>query len=203
MLVSRRCVAIRARAIGSGTADAWDSSLGARTESSGQAPGGVHRAESLASERHCASPRLPRKKILPQRSSSPTTRVLLRYTALQIPGFVACLLGAIAAHEWLGVPIEIAAGAVLVWIVKDAALFPFVRAAYEPAPGRPHGDLLDAIGIAHDGLSDQEGYIRLGPELWRARRAPGCPPLAPGEAVRVVGVDGLTLTVDSVSSRSA
>lgn len=138
-----------------------------------------------------------------QRSPSPTARVLLRYAALQIPGFVACLLGAIAAREWLGIPDEIAVGAVLVWIVKDAALFPFVRAAYEPAPGRPHGDLLDAIGIAHDGLPDREGYVRLGPELWRARRAPGCPPLAPGEAVRVVGVEGLTLTVDSTSARSA
>lgn len=132
-----------------------------------------------------------------RRSSASTGRVLLRYTALQIPGLVACLLGTIAAHEWLGVPIEVAVGAVLVWIVKDAVLFPFVRAAYEPAPGRPHGDLLHAIGIAHDGLPDREGYIRLGPELWRARRASGCPPLAPGEAVRIIGVEGLTLIVES------
>jgi membrane protein implicated in regulation of membrane protease activity len=140
---------------------------------------------------------------VPQSLSSSNARVLIRYTALQIPGWVACLLGAVAAREWLGVPTEIAVGMVVVWIVKDAALFPFVRAAYEPGSRRPHGDLLDAIGIAHDGLPDREGYIRLGPELWRARRAPGCPPLGPGEAVRVVGVDGLTLDVESASSRSS
>lgn len=182
---------------------AWDSSLGAEAASFGVAASGIARLEPLASERLRGSRGLPRKEFVAQRSSSPTARVLLRYMALQIPGLVACVLGAIAAHEWLEVPLEIAVGTVLLWIVKDAVLFPFVRTAYEPAPGRPHGDLLDAIGIAHDGLSDQEGYIRLGPELWRARRAPGCPPLAPGEAVRVVGVDGLTLTVDSASSRSA
>lgn len=168
-----------------------------RLDREGETPGEADRGNSI---------RAPRREQTAakaaRRPSASTVRVLLRYTALQIPGLVACLLGAIAAREWLGVPIEVAVGAVLVWIVKDAVLFPFVRAAYEPDPGRPHGDLLDAIGIAHDGLPDREGYIRLGPELWRARRASGCPPLAPGEAVRVIGVEGLTLIVESDSLRS-
>lgn len=116
---------------------------------------------------------------------------------LQLPGLVACILAAMAAHEWLAVPRPIATAAVVFWILKDAALFPFVRTAYEPGPGRPPRDLLQMTGIAQDGL-DGEGYVRLGPELWRARRAPGCPPLAPGEPVRVVHIEGLTLTVDRI-----
>ncbi|HKK51687.1 MAG TPA: NfeD family protein [Myxococcota bacterium] len=129
------------------------------------------------------------------RSSRPLLGVLLRYGALQLPGLVVCILAVLAAHHWLDLPRALAAGAVAVWIAKDAILFPFVREAYEPGPGKPHRDLIDASGVAPDGLVE-EGYVRIGPELWRARRAQGCPPLAPGEPVRVVDMTGFTLTVD-------
>jgi membrane protein implicated in regulation of membrane protease activity len=135
------------------------------------------------------------ERAVDERAPVSSARVLLRYAALQLPGQAACIAIAVVAHDWLGLSRELAIGAVVVWVAKDILLFPFVRKAYEPSTGRSPRDVRDAIGVAHQGLED-EGYVRIGPELWRARRRPGCSRLAPGEAIRVVDVSGLTVTVD-------
>ena len=44
-----------------------------------------------------------------------------------------------------------------------------------------------------------DGQVAVGGELWRAVAQDG--PVATGEAVTIVGVDGLTLTVAKVPSR--
>jgi membrane protein implicated in regulation of membrane protease activity len=98
------------------------------------------------------------------------------------------------AHRWLGLEGWIAVAAFAVWFVKDAVLFPFVRQAYEVEPRPPAAELLGAAGVAQDALAP-EGFVRVGPELWRARLAASEAPIAAGEAVRVVGVEGLTLRV--------
>jgi len=121
--------------------------------------------------------------------------VLLRYAAFQLPGLAVFSLGAAAAHEWLELPANVALAAVALWMLKDVFMFRFVRKAYEPGNGRTPRDVRDALGIATEGL-ENEGYVRIGSELWRARRAEGCPPIAPGETVRIVDVRGLTVTVD-------
>src|SRR5215468_3499680 len=93
---------------------------------------------------------------------APTSRVLLRYLRFHLPGLVMVIAGLAAA------------GAAL-WLLKDALLFPSLRSAYEPdgsdAGPRPIGEL----GVAVDA-----GWVRVGPELWRARAARGAPALRPG-----------------------
>ncbi len=121
--------------------------------------------------------------------------MLLRYAAFQLPGLAVFSLGVAAAHEWLELPADVALVAVALWMAKDALMFRFVRKAYEPGDGRTPRDVRDALAVATDGL-DSEGYVRIGSELWRARRAEGCPPIAAGETVRVVDVRGLTVLVD-------
>ena len=53
-------------------------------------------------------------------------------------------------------------------------------------------DLIGREGIARDAL-DPDGYVVIGSERWRARATVHVPP---GGRVRIVAVEGLTLTVE-------
>ncbi len=119
-----------------------------------------------------------------------------RYLLLQIPSWVVLSLLMTALHRWLGVPSWIGAGVVLVWIVKDLALFPLVRSAYDihdrPTPA---ARLVGLEGRAEQDL-DPSGLVRVNGELWRATMRPGVPPVRRGEAIRVLHVERMTLTVE-------
>ncbi len=119
----------------------------------------------------------------------------LRYAVFQIPELLVVGVALAAAHEWLELPLGWAAVVVALWIVKDFVVYPFVRSAYLDDEAAPLRDPRDAIGHAPDGL-EGEAYVRIGAERWRARRAPGSPPIAPGESVRVVELEGLTVVVE-------
>ncbi len=129
-------------------------------------------------------------------SSRPRARrlVLAKYVLLQLPGGALVSGLAWAAHRWLELDGWLAAGAVALWLAKDAALFPFVRHAYEVEARPAASGLLGAEGVAQDALAP-EGFVRVGAELWRARLAPGEAPVAAGGRVRVVALEGLTLRV--------
>ncbi len=122
----------------------------------------------------------------------------VRYTLFQIPGLL--LLGSLL---WLLVGIEmISARAALivwgVWALKDAALYPFLRSAYAPDRDDPGEALRGRVGVARDpiGPGDAEGYVAMGPELWRAVLADPSDAVPEGEAVRVLDVDGMRLVVE-------
>ena len=82
------------------------------------------------------------------------------------------------------------------WIVKDLALFPILRIAYEPAGGSGGAEnLIGALGIVSADL-DPEGWVRIGAERWRARVSREHAPVPAGSTVRVTAVDGLLLRVE-------
>jgi len=130
-----------------------------------------------------------------------TFRLLARYVAFQLPelAIVGCALT--IGQQWGAISGRVAAMLFGLWIVKDVLMFPVTRAAYAPGDGRSTREILGAIGIAHEGLED-DAYVRIGPELWRARRAPGCRPIAPGQLIRVVALEGLTVLVEGHSDES-
>jgi membrane protein implicated in regulation of membrane protease activity len=127
-------------------------------------------------------------------SRGPTRRTVARYAAFQLPGWaIAGTLAALAVHWGLVAP-AVAIAVVALLVAKDAVLFPFVWRAYQH-DGPAHG----AVGERGraDGAIDGEGWVRIGPELWRARLRPGAAPIAPRTPVRVVAVDGLVLVVEA------
>jgi membrane protein implicated in regulation of membrane protease activity len=81
------------------------------------------------------------------------------------------------------------------WLLKEAALFPLLRRAYEPSDPSGAARLVGVIGIA-TGRLDPQGTVRIGAELWTARLASGSRPVEPGERVCVKAVEGLTLHVE-------
>jgi membrane protein implicated in regulation of membrane protease activity len=125
----------------------------------------------------------------------PSRAALVRYAAFQLPGWALAAALSFAAWEWFGVPGWAAALALGLWAAKDVAMARFVAHAYEGhARGGPH-DLVGKRGVAETELAP-EGTVRIGAERWRAACAPGVAPVAAGEAVRVVEVEGLTAIVE-------
>jgi membrane protein implicated in regulation of membrane protease activity len=120
--------------------------------------------------------------------------VLGKYALFQVPGWLIAGGLAWAAHRWLGLDPWLAAAALLLWALKDAVLFPFVRHAYAVEARPPADGMLGARAVAEELLAP-EGLVRVGPELWRARLTKGEAPVSAGESVRIVAVEGLTLRV--------
>ena len=130
---------------------------------------------------------------------SPRTRrampAMLRYTLFQIPGLALAGVALVAAVEWAGLSRSLALILLGVWVLKDVLLYRAVRVAYQPGP--PHGSeaLVGSLGVALGPLTP-EGWVRVGPERWRARLARDVEPVSSGRSVRVRDVDGFTLTVE-------
>jgi membrane protein implicated in regulation of membrane protease activity len=119
---------------------------------------------------------------------------LVRYTLLQLPGLASVAFLALLLWRFAGLPGWAAAGAVVLWAAKDAAFYPYLRAAYAGAGASATARLVGQRGVARQVLAPR-GYVVLGSELWRAEVEPGAAPIAAGHAVRVVGARRLTLIV--------
>jgi len=126
-------------------------------------------------------------------------RVVARYTAFQTPELLLVATLLFLFHEWHGdLPGWVAPVVLGVWVLKDAAMFPFVRKAYERSDD--HSRPLDGqLGVAQDSLRP-DGYVQVSSELWRAECAPDGETIHAGDRVRVRETRGLTLIVERVET---
>jgi len=124
----------------------------------------------------------------------PGAATLRRYLLFQVPGWIVVGSGLAAAVRWWELAPGWALAAFAAWLAKDAVLYPITRRAYEPDGFAPHGPIGER-GVA-DTAVDGEGWVHVGPERWRARRAAGAGPIAAGAPVRVVGLRGHELEVE-------
>lgn|GEM_PF-691681 len=134
-------------------------------------------------------------------------RTALRYWLLQVPGTVLLVVVLLLVHRWLGLPWWAVAAITVGWTIKDALLYPFLKHAFDPTAGdQPHSPV-GRFAVAREGLGQdgdsRTGYVQLGGELWQAELAAGAGPVAPGARVRVVGQQGLSLTVEPVAASGA
>jgi membrane protein implicated in regulation of membrane protease activity len=117
----------------------------------------------------------------------------VRYALFQLPGAVGAAVVAWALWRWAGLPGWAAGGLAALWVAKDVALYPWMRAAHQPVPGGAAA-LIGRRAVARGRLAAR-GTVAVGSELWRAELAPPAAPIEPGAALRVVAVRGLTLIV--------
>ena len=126
-----------------------------------------------------------------------------RYTAFQIPGWVLAVTAGWWMYRSLDVPTWAAVGLPVFWFVKDMALYPLLRTAYDANDIPPVERLIGSHGRPVEPLSPR-GYVRISGELWRAE-AEG-EPIARHADVEVVGAKGLVLRVratrDPIDTRS-
>lgn len=120
------------------------------------------------------------------------TRIVIRYSLLQLPGLVLLVLTLIYVQKWVVIPAWIFWGVIILWAVKDAFLFRYTWRAYD----WDHKNLLvGARGIAKDRLAPS-GYVKVGGALWRAEVTGGGPPIESGMNIKVKSIRGLTLLVE-------
>jgi membrane protein implicated in regulation of membrane protease activity len=121
-------------------------------------------------------------------------KTLQKYIVLQIPG--AVMVGLLLIVFYYVGYISVGMGALLFtgWLVKDAAMFRVLRSAYEPGPLHGTEALVGRSGIVVDDLAPK-GLVRIGSEHWTAEAAETTSKLSRGARVRVVSVEGYTVTV--------
>ncbi len=119
---------------------------------------------------------------------------LRRYALYQIPGLVLATGAVLLIHRWTALPGWAAVGLVVAWMLKDAALYPWLRSAYEPDSRRVIERLVGLTGIAVEPLTPH-GYVRVRGELWRAEPVSPAEDIGAGHAVTIDGVRGTTLLV--------
>lgn len=130
-------------------------------------------------------------------------RVFRRYLLLQLPDLAAAGLGAALLVGFDVVTPRVGWLLFAGWVAKELLFFPLLRRAYEPSA--PHGTaaLVGARGVVTSPLSHagDEGFVRIGSELWRARALPGDAAAEVGAPIRVEAVDGYTLVVAPAAPR--
>jgi len=123
---------------------------------------------------------------------------------LTVGGIVAMVLGSFMLYDapetsglrisWLVIiPTVGAMGGLVIFAVSFG-----VRALYRP-PSTGAAGMVGQVGVVRSAL-DPEGQVLIEGELWRAVSQDG--PVAPGEAVEVRAMDGLTLTVTRSARRA-
>ena len=128
-------------------------------------------------------------------SRAATLSVVGRYALFQLPE-LGVVGGALAVAVDAGLLEASWAWAVAgAWVVKEVALFPFVRSAYEPSNPNAASALVGRVAIVTQRL-DPRGTVKLGPELWSARLDGELDPVDAGSSVCVKAVEGLTLRVE-------
>jgi membrane protein implicated in regulation of membrane protease activity len=123
-------------------------------------------------------------------------RTFVRYVALQVPGWVLAAWVAWWLAAKAGLAPWLAALGWALFVIKDFALYPWLRDAYAVSDPAASALLVGRTGVARERL-DPSGYVRVGAELWRAELAPGCAAIDAGARVRVREVQGLTLIVEA------
>jgi membrane protein implicated in regulation of membrane protease activity len=118
----------------------------------------------------------------------------VRYLLFQVPGWVI----AVGVLLWLrygaGLPVWAALWIFVLWVVKDLALYPLLRPAYESGVKAGSDQLVGLPGVAREDLNPR-GYVHVRGELWRAELEPGDPSISAGSPIRVVAARGMTLVV--------
>ena len=119
---------------------------------------------------------------------------LTRYVLYQIPGWVLAVVVAFLLYRWIGLPGWAAVALVLAWTLKDAALYPILRASYEPNSRPVIERLVGLTGVAVEPLSPR-GFVRVRGELWLAEPIAADVEIRRGHAVTIDAVRGATLLV--------
>ena len=130
--------------------------------------------------------------------SSKSLPVFGRYLLFQLPGMGIAVVVLTGLVEIWDMRFTTAFVLFALWVAKDLALYPFLKVAYEPGGTGVNGPdaLLGNLGVAQEDL-DPEGYVKIGPELWRACIAHEAESIARGAPVRVVRMRDLTVVVEA------
>lgn len=127
-------------------------------------------------------------------------QVLVKYWAFQLPATVIVVAILLLVERGFGLSSWVVWVGAVVWVFKDALLYPLVWRSYDPGyPAAGPYRLEGAYGRAVERI-DPAGVVIVSGEFWRAELAQGARDIEEGERVRVHGRHGLTLVVEPEES---
>lgn len=112
----------------------------------------------------------------------------------QLPGLMVAAGAVAALSRWGALPNWEAATLLVAWVVKDAALYPWLRSAYETDSRLVIERMIGLVGVAVEPLAPR-GYVRVRGELWQAEPATRDLKIDSGHAITVHAVRDTTLLV--------
>jgi membrane protein implicated in regulation of membrane protease activity len=118
----------------------------------------------------------------------------------QIPGWLVLSVILWLLVDWAAVPLWASIAFFAVYVLKDLAVYPWLRPAYERDARTGAERLIGAKAIAQERL-DPEGYVKLNGELWKARVDPHHQSIPPQALVRVQAARGMTLIVERLTAK--
>ena len=123
-----------------------------------------------------------------------SSKVLLRYFLLQLPGifFIATLI--ILLYVIKAVSFKVIWIVLAVWVIKDIALYPLVWKSYDLSPNPGKASMIGQRGVALEAINPT-GYVLVKGESWSARLKNKKSVIRKDEPVYVSDVQGLTLIV--------
>ena len=123
-----------------------------------------------------------------------STRVLVRYTTLQLPGLAVFVIIMLFVLRWVELPVWLLWCSIIVWVAKDVILYPFVWRAYDQPRKEDADAMIGTQCVAKERMAPS-GYVLVRGELWKAELTDGSRLVEKGERVRVREIHGLTLIV--------
>jgi membrane-bound ClpP family serine protease len=128
-------------------------------------------------------------------------KTFLRYLLFQIPQWFVLALFLWLLIDQNAAPLWATQVFFIVWVLKDLAIYPWVRRAYETDVKTGAERLIGATGITQEPL-DPEGFIKINGELWKARVDAANQPVDRNSRVKVRATSGLILLVESEYRRT-
>ncbi|HSF57511.1 MAG TPA: NfeD family protein [Candidatus Binatia bacterium] len=129
-------------------------------------------------------------------------KTFAKYLLFEIPQWFLLALILWVLVETTDLPVWAVQGFFVVWVLKDLALFPLVRNAYENNAKTGTEQLIGVKATTQDRL-DPEGFVRIHGVLWKARAEPADQPINRDTVVTVCAARGLTLIVQTENRQAA
>ena len=128
-----------------------------------------------------------------------SSKILLRYFLLQLPGifFIAALI--ILLYLIKAVSFKVIWIVLVLWVIKDIVLYPLVWKSYDLSPNSGKYQMIGQRGVALEAINPT-GYVLVNGESWSARLKNKKSVIRKDEPVYVSDVQGLTLIVRPLTS---
>src|SRR5688572_16615219 len=127
-----------------------------------------------------------------------TMPTFMKYLLFQTPQWLVLVLFLWFLVDNTAVPPWAGSGFFIFWVIKDLAIYPFVRHAYASKVKTGSDELIGNTGVTRETLAP-EGYIKIQGELWKAQTTGQ--PIPQDRAVKVTGAQGMTLIVEAENGR--
>jgi membrane protein implicated in regulation of membrane protease activity len=118
-----------------------------------------------------------------------------RYLLFQIPQWFLLALCLWLVIQRVDVPRWWAPAILIVWMLKDLAVYPLTRSAYEKAAKTGRERLVGHEGTAYEEIAPR-GYIKIHGEFWKAQARNAYRPIPKGSPVSVTAVREETLIIE-------